>query len=129
MDDEFGEAAGARLGNKNWWRLVHGQRHGIHATLAHTGIALRGDFLGKGNRKSTSSQSQSAPSNNAVRRSFPPRDGWGCWLDASWCGRRLLGGGSGVGTAFQNLVVETGRDNTITLTDAQSFPAFRFGIQ
>jgi len=27
VGDGFDEAAGARLGSKSWWRLVHGQQH------------------------------------------------------------------------------------------------------
>ena len=104
VGDGLDEAAGARLGNVGWWRLVHGQWHGIHATLAHTGIALRGDFLGERRSEFMSSQSQSsAPSNNAVRSTFSPAEkSGGAGLTRRGVVGGFLGDVSGVGTACQN---------------------------
>ena len=76
VSDESGEAAGAGLevGNISW-RLVHRQRHGLHVTLAHTRIALRGHLLGGRKSELTFSQSQSsAPSDSAVRLTFSPAE-------------------------------------------------------
>ena len=74
MGDEFGEAAGAGLGNITWWRLVRGRRHSIYTTLAHTGIVLRRNPLRERRSEFTvSSQSQSSAPSDSTARSTPPQ--------------------------------------------------------